>query len=136
MWRSGSAPYTFIPAAKQRGKAPPENTFQTVIRISLFVLHTYLRMVTLILDGGLGHYLKDKGIHEIKNLRFDQLSIAGALANLERPELVLQAHNDFIEAGADVITTNTFSCTAHSMSSIGQSHGYGLDLAAAAGKLA
>lgn len=93
-------------------------------------------MVTLILDGGLGHYLKDKGIHEIKNLRFDQLSIAGALANLERPELVLQAHNDFIEAGADVITTNTFSCTAHSMSSIGQSHGYGLDLAAAAGKLA
>jgi len=31
---------------------------------------------------------------------------------LTNPEAVIQTHKDFVEAGADIITTNTYQATA------------------------
>ena len=41
--------------------------------------------------------------------------------NLTRPEIVTQVHLDYLEAGADIVTTNTFTATPVSQAD------YGLD---------
>ena len=56
----------------------------------------------LILDGGIGRHLKKIGAP------FGQPEWS-ALALIEDPSFVSQAHNDFIDAGADIITTNTYA---------------------------
>ncbi len=53
----------------------------------------------IIFDGGVGTYLYEKGI--FINTCFDEL-------NLTNPHLVAEVHRDYINAGADVIETNTF----------------------------
>ena len=53
----------------------------------------------IVFDGGTGTYLYDKGI--FINRCFEEL-------NLTNPELVTEVHRDYINAGADVIETNTF----------------------------
>jgi methionine synthase / methylenetetrahydrofolate reductase(NADPH) len=53
----------------------------------------------IVFDGGTGTYLYDKGIYI--NRCFEEL-------NLTNPELVTEIHRDYINAGADVIETNTF----------------------------
>lgn len=55
----------------------------------------------LILDGAMGSLLQQKGL---KN----NGSMWMSLANIENPEIVFQIHQDYINAGADIITTNTF----------------------------
>ena len=56
----------------------------------------------IILDGGLGRQLKDMGAP----FRQPEWS---ALALMEAPQMVRDAHDAFIAAGADVITTNTYA---------------------------
>jgi len=58
----------------------------------------------LILDGAMGTELKNRGIDI-------PLPIWSADANLEHPEIVVNIHSDYISAGADIITTNTFRTT-------------------------
>lgn len=53
----------------------------------------------IVFDGGTGTYLYEKGVYI--NRCFDEL-------NLTNPELVKEVHRDYINAGADVIETNTF----------------------------
>ncbi|MEM6780239.1 MAG: homocysteine S-methyltransferase family protein [Pseudomonadota bacterium] len=55
-----------------------------------------------ILDGGMGRELKRMGAP------FKQPEWS-ALALMEAPETVTQAHQSFIDAGAEVITTNTYA---------------------------
>lgn len=55
-----------------------------------------------ILDGGTGRELKRIGAP------FQQPEWS-ALALIEAPEFVTQAHNNFIAAGADIITTNSYA---------------------------
>ncbi len=56
----------------------------------------------IILDGGTGRHLESLGAP------FNQPEWS-ALALMQKPEFVLKAHNDFIEAGADIITTNSYA---------------------------
>jgi len=56
-----------------------------------------------ILDGGMGKELERIGAP----FRQPEWS---ALALMEAPATVAQAHENFIDAGADVITTNTYAC--------------------------
>ena len=56
----------------------------------------------ILLDGGMGRYLKEIGAP------FGQPEWS-ALALIEDPSFVLQAHNDFIDAGANYITTNSYA---------------------------
>ena len=58
----------------------------------------------LILDGAMGTELKNRGIAI-------PLPIWSADANLEYPEVVVNIHSDYISAGVDIITTNTFRTT-------------------------
>ncbi len=58
----------------------------------------------LILDGAMGTELKNRGIDI-------PLPIWSADANLDHPEVVETIHSDYISAGADIITTNTFRTT-------------------------
>ena len=64
----------------------------------LFVISSSL----LILDGGTGRQLQRIGAP----FRQPEWS---ALALMESPDHVVQAHTDFIDAGADVITTNSYA---------------------------
>ena len=56
---------------------------------------------TLILDGAMGTELERRGFKT-------RLPIWSAQALLAAPELVRQIHKEYVEAGADIITTNTF----------------------------
>jgi len=58
----------------------------------------------LLLDGAMGTELINRGI----NL---PLPIWSADANLSHPKVVKGIHSDYIKAGADIITTNTFRTT-------------------------
>ncbi len=65
--------------------------------------HPFLRALKdkpLLCDGAMGTLLYERGAPP--EAPFEQL-------NLTRPELVQQAHIDYINAGADVIETNSFS---------------------------
>ena len=54
----------------------------------------------VVFDGAIGTRLYERGIYVNKS--FDQ-------ANLSRPDLVRAVHREYLEAGAQVLTTNTFS---------------------------
>ena len=55
----------------------------------------------LILDGAMGSLLQQHGV-----LRDEHLWMS--LANITHPEKVIELHKQYISAGADIITTNTF----------------------------
>jgi len=58
-----------------------------------------LQTEVIVFDGGVGTYLYEKGIYI--NTCFDEL-------NLTNPDLVAEVHRDYVNAGADVVETNTF----------------------------
>lgn len=62
-------------------------------------LRERLQGEVIVFDGGVGTYLYEKGI--FINTCFDEL-------NLTNPDIVAEVHRDYINAGADVIETNTF----------------------------
>ena len=55
-----------------------------------------------VIDGGMGTELEARGV------RMDDAAWSAA-ANLEHPEVVRAAHEDFIRAGAEVLIANTYS---------------------------
>ena len=67
---------------------------------------------TLVLDGGTGTELRRRGM----NLGATAWS---ALASLTHYELLCAIHADYIAAGADVITTNTFATTRFVLAAAG-----------------
>ena len=66
----------------------------------------------IILDGGMGAELEKKGAKMDKDLWCGTCSV-------EFPELVTKVHEEYISAGADIITTNTYACTPISMKNYG-----------------
>ena len=58
----------------------------------------------LLLDGAMGTELISRGLEL-------PLPIWSANANLSHPEIVTQIHQDYIDSGVDIITTNTFRST-------------------------
>ena len=61
--------------------------------------------MTTLLDGGMGQELINRGAPRSAELW-------SAWAMLEDPGLVTAVHLDYVEAGADVITTNSYSTFA------------------------
>ena len=55
----------------------------------------------ILLDGGMGRELRFRGVNVLN-------SIWSANALITAPEIVQQIHQDYIRAGADIITTNTY----------------------------
>ena len=54
---------------------------------------------SLVGDGGMGSQLVERGV--LFSVNYEEL-------NLSRPELIRRVHEDFLQAGADVIETNSF----------------------------
>ncbi|HNI98063.1 MAG TPA: homocysteine S-methyltransferase family protein, partial [Leptospiraceae bacterium] len=72
----------------------------------------------LVLDGAMGTMIQTYGLGEND---FRNASLAGHskalkgnndLLNITRPDIIEELHYKFLEAGADIIETNTFSSTA------------------------
>lgn len=66
------------------------------------------RKSLLILDGAMGTELQRRGVDT-------DLPLWSANALVVRPETVLEIHKDYLKAGADIITTNTFRTTRRTM---------------------
>ena len=66
----------------------------------------------IILDGAIGAELEKKGAKMHKDLRCGTCS-------LESPDLVKKVHEEYILAGADIITTNTYATTPIAMKQYG-----------------
>ena len=63
-----------------------------------------------VLDGSMGAFLQSRGLPP---------GTAPDLWNLERPDVVEDAHGLYVAAGADIILTNTFGATAPRLDAIG-----------------
>src|SRR5690606_37880479 len=91
----------------------------------------------LIIDGAMGTMIQRYGLKEedYRGERFREWSCDlkgnNDLLNITKPELVTAIHLQYLEAGADIIETNTFSCTAIAMADCNmQSLAYELNLSA------
>lgn len=69
-----------------------------------------LHKEVILFDGGVGTYLYEKGI--FINTCFDEL-------NLINPDIVTEVHHDYVDAGADIIETNTFGATRFNLAPYG-----------------
>lgn len=65
----------------------------------------------LILDGGMGHLLRRKGVQVQGDIGSVERFLGVALANTQQPQLVQEAHEDYLKAGARVVITNNYACT-------------------------
>jgi methionine synthase / methylenetetrahydrofolate reductase(NADPH) len=59
-----------------------------------------------VFDGAIGTRLYEKGVYINRN--FDELCLSA-------PELVLEVHQEYIKAGAEIIETNTYGATRHKL---------------------
>jgi methionine synthase I (cobalamin-dependent) len=58
------------------------------------------RPAPLLLDGGIGHLLKAKGVDRlVPGLKYEELFLAGALANALAPDAVAAVHGEYVDAG-------------------------------------
>jgi len=64
----------------------------------------------LIFDGAMGTEIYKRDF--FVNTSFDEL-------NLKAPEVISEIHKTYVDAGADVITTNTFAANKHALSQFG-----------------
>lgn len=65
----------------------------------------------VVLDGGMGHQLKAMGVKIEGKVGTLGRFLGVCHANTNDPELVVAAHLSFIDAGAEVITTNSYAVT-------------------------
>src|ERR671923_381543 len=89
----------------------------------------------VILDGSMGVMLQHKGLsdEEFRGSRFRNhprpLRNNSDVLCLTQPDLVTQVHREYLEAGADIITTNTFTATRVSQADYGlEDHVYEMNL--------
>jgi homocysteine S-methyltransferase len=69
----------------------------------------------LLLDGGVSTEIRRRGVTLDKN-------VWSGLATKTNPDAVRQVHADYIEAGAQIITANTYSTARHVLESINLGH--------------
>lgn len=81
-------------------------------RIDIIGMHAEKRI--LVLDGAMGSLLQQYGAASDKYLW-------SSLSNLKNPEIVRKIHKEYIDAGADIITTNTFRTNPASVKLSGHS---------------
>ena len=84
-----------------------------------------LRERILVLDGGLGTMIQRFKLTEqdYRGERFadfpGQLKGNNDLLNITRPDVLKEIHTQYMEAGADIVTTNTFNANVISMADYG-----------------
>ncbi len=84
-------------------------------------IETLLKERVLILDGAMGTMIQKYGLEDAdyRGERFKNwehpLKGNNDLLVLTKPSVIEEIHNKYLESGADIIETNTFSCTRISM---------------------
>jgi 5-methyltetrahydrofolate--homocysteine methyltransferase len=93
-----------------------------IVRISL---DNIIQQRILVLDGAMGTMIQKHKLQEV-DFRGEQFSdhpkpLKGNndLLSLTKPEVILNIHKEYLEAGADLITTNTFNANRISMADYG-----------------
>ena len=88
-------------------------------------LNDVLQERILLLDGGFGTMVQRYGLSEAdyRGERFrelpGQLRGCNDLLNLTRPDIIREIHTRYLQAGADLITTNSFNANAISLTDYG-----------------
>jgi 5-methyltetrahydrofolate--homocysteine methyltransferase len=88
-------------------------------------LHTALQQRILVLDGGMGTMIQSYKLQEAdyRGARFADYTrdVAGNndLLSITKPEVIREIHRGYLDAGADIIETNTFNSTRISMADYG-----------------
>ena len=116
-------------------KSSPDGT--AVANSSLFTLHSSLKKI-LVLDGAMGTMIQQYGLCE-EDFRGEQfaghptdLKGCNDLLSMTRPDVIGDIHRRYLEAGADIIETNTFNAQRISMADYGlEAHCRDINLAAA-----
>ncbi|XP_077536432.1 methionine synthase-like [Haemaphysalis longicornis] len=92
------------------------------------VLAETLRQRVMVMDGAMGTMIQQYGLDE-SSFRGSEFLNHGRplrggndLLNLTRPDIVLEIHKRYLEAGADFVETNTFSSTSVAQADYGLSH--------------
>lgn len=91
-------------------------------------LQSLLEERVLVLDGAMGTMIQQHHLSEddFRGVRFKNWSCAlkgnNDLLCLQRPELILSIHRDYLEVGANIITTNTFNAQSISMEDYKMAH--------------
>src|SRR5271157_4601630 len=101
-------------------------------------LERLLRERIVLLDGAMGTMVQSYGLDEaaFRGERFRtwhrDLKGLNDLLNLTRPALIQEIHRQYLEAGADILETNTFNAQAISLADYGmESLGYEMSKAGA-----
>lgn len=88
-------------------------------------IHKELKNRILVLDGAMGTMIQDCKLSEedFRGERFkdhsSDLKGNNDLLNLTQPSIIKSIHREYLEAGADIIETNTFNANAISMADYG-----------------
>ncbi|XOF32958.1 MAG: bifunctional homocysteine S-methyltransferase/methylenetetrahydrofolate reductase [Candidatus Electrothrix sp. YB6] len=70
----------------------------------------YIRNHVVLGDGALGSYLFERGVERGRNLD---------LLNVQAPEMIFAAHEEYIRAGSQLIETNTFGANRFTLREVG-----------------
>ena len=100
--------------------------------------HHELRRRIVVMDGAMGTMIQQRGLTEsdFRGKRFAShpCDVKGNndLLALTQPDLIYEIHHDYLEAGADLIETNTFNANGISMADYQMEHlAYDINLAGA-----
>lgn len=69
----------------------------------------------IVLDGGMGHQLKALGVEIAGPVGSQPRFLGVCRANVDQPQLVVDAHKAFLTAGCDVITTNNYAAVPETL---------------------
>ena len=102
------------------------------------LLYQYIKNNLLVLDGAYGVLLQSEKLTE-KDYQGEKfkghsqpLQNNVDVLNITQPQIVAKLHSEYLDAGADIITTNTFSSTSVSQSDFNlEKESYALNLAGA-----
>ena len=84
-----------------------------------------MRQCILLLDGAMGTVIQARGLTEAdyRGREFAQhakdLRLNNEVLNLSQPQMIEEVHRAYLDAGADIIETNTFNGNAISMAEYG-----------------
>ena len=73
-------------------------------------LRSFLKDNILIFDGAMGTMLQNRGL---------KLGELPEVLNIENPDLIIDIHRAYINAGCNIITTNTFGANSLKMNGSG-----------------
>ena len=92
------------------GKYADNNPIETGLKKTMNPLKEKLAESLVIFDGAIGTEIYRRNF--FINASFEQLSITN-------PDVILDIHNEYLKAGAEVLTTNTFNANARRLSHFG-----------------